>query len=136
MTDIVKTLLEPGNGPDNYTLMTTAEADNEQDLVGLGNTFTLECYVGSTTEATIVWGGWGSNSTFFPKLVAAAGEEHGGVVGAGYTLISIPNSNNLRSDISFLVIEGLSFRQISTYGNRNGVVMQASFASITIYSYF
>jgi hypothetical protein len=99
MAEILSTLSidgkgTPTNGGDTYTLMSTWEAAQQGDLTGTDNpagepsTSILECYADwpSGLEDTCSISGWTTNEAAYITVRAAAGHEHGGVIGGGFWL--------------------------------------------------
>ena len=84
--DIVRTLIPETNPafPGDYSLMSTAAAE-QLDLVGLEQSFILECYAGEITEG-VTWVGWVTDPTHNITIKAAEGEGHGGAIGGGFIL--------------------------------------------------
>ena len=112
MAEILSTLSSDGlagtptETGQRYTLISTWEGDQQQDLVLGGNTAVLECYKGTTIEGgwnadgslndSVNVNGWTTDASHYVTIKAAAGNENNGVSGAGFTLTSI-NSTNIVS---------------------------------------
>ena len=88
---VTKTLKSTGG---DYSLMSTWESTEQTDLVAAGQSHVLECYKGTTVTGnwqadgslfnSVTVSGWTADAANNLTIKAAAGEEHGGVSGAGF----------------------------------------------------
>lgn len=81
MAVVTRTLKTSGG---DYTSPATWESTEQTDLVAAGDQHVLECYTGTYSVGTLLGiSGWTTDPTHYITVKAAAGHEHGGVLGAG-----------------------------------------------------
>ena len=121
-----------------YVLASTWENAQQTNLVTAGDTATLECYKGTTVEGA--WNadgelndncninGWTTGATNFITIKAAAGQEHNGVVDAGFTMW-FPTGNSgavLRIQAPYTVIQDIQLATIAAGYRRRTSDTQAT----------
>ena len=116
----------------DYSSAITAEATMQADLTATGDRSYLEAYndwpSGLPEEFGIV--GWTTSATYYFTFRAAAGEAHGGVIGAGFWISGLPttaDNRTIRVEVDYTVIEDIEVN-VTTAQQAHGVDMRGECA--------
>ena len=85
--------------------MSTAEATDQQVL---SEPYVLECYAGTISDI-VDWADWTTSELNNITIKAAAGEEHKGVIGAGF-IMEQPTGTILQTTNNWIVIQDITVR--------------------------